>query len=537
MAKQIPSLTGIRFIAAASVALAHGGVRFLVGNGPTLDLNIETLAWLGMSIFFTLSGFVIQYNYGTAIADNPQKAIPEFLVARAARIYPLFVVLFLVELLTGPMVWRWLLGITEPAGRFSWHIVPFQLGMVQSWFFANVGGFPPIDQYEPVGVVSWSVSTEWFFYLAFPAVCPFLSRIRSVSGAIICAIGAVTIEMGIDVAVLLLQDSINLLAIHAYGTETALPNWKKSLINWMVYSAPFCRIWEFFLGCSLAKLHELWLAQSSRPSRALLDIAAGIGIVAIVWVFWFAAHKPPFSLQVSLFDIARNNIALAAPVALILIAAAQPDCIAGRLLSVRWLVFLGEASFGLYLIHSTIYQRFPMVRWQTNSELFGHLSALALAFTLAVSIAVLLHFNLEAVARRLIRECYRGSSAEQRGHVIRLSGATFVALIVAAATYATQAATGQTVTEEGISVVAGTYGGNCRSIAVRGNATPALAAVCNGKDECTFKIGMEQIGDPAPGCPKEFTAAWICKGDRMIRSGSVPAQSGFASTLQLSCKH
>ncbi|MBH5396231.1 acyltransferase [Bradyrhizobium sp. CNPSo 4010] len=538
MAKQIPALTGIRFIAAASVAISHGGVWFFAGNRLTLDLNIVTLALFGMSLFFTLSGFVIQYNYGAAIARCPRKAIPEFLVARVGRIYPLFVVLFLVELLTGPMVWHWLLGTPEQAaGGFSWHIVPFELGMVQSWFFANVAGAPPIYQFESVGRVSWSVSAEWFFYLAFPIVCPFLSRIRTVSGSILCAIGAVTIELGIDLTVWILQSRINLFATHAYGTETSLPNFRTSLLVWIVYFDPFCRVWEFFLGCSLAKLHELWLAQNFRPSRVLLDTLAGIGVVAVAWVFWFSAHEPPLGLEMSFFDIVRYNIALAAPVALILVATAQPLSTAGRLLSARWLVFLGEASFGLYLVHSVIYQRFPLVRWQTSSELLGHLGALALAFAVATCLAVLLHFIFEAPARRLIRGCLQRSSAEHRRRVIRLGCAGFVTLILAAVIYAVQAVTGDHLTQQGLSVVAATYGGNCRWISVHGNATRALAAACSGKYECTFTVRTEQIGDPAPGCAKDFMAAWICKGDRTIRSTSFRADSGFGSTVQLSCDH
>lgn len=537
MAKQIPALTGIRFIAAASVALAHGGSWFLGGNLLTLDLYIGALSSFGMSVFFTLSGFVIQYNYGTAIANSPRKAIPVFLVARLARIYPLFVILFLIELLTGPMVWRWLLGTPGPATGFSWHIVPLELGLVQSWFFANVAGVPPIQQYEFVGIVSWSVSTEWFFYLAFPIVCPFFSRIRTVSGSILCAIGAVTVELGIDIGVLILQDRMNLFAIQAYGTEMALPNVKNSLIFWIVYFAPFCRVWEFFLGCSLAKLHELWSVQNYNPPRALLDAVAVIGIIDIVWVFWCAARSPPIWLHMSLFDIARNNIAMAVPAALILIAAAQPISTAGRVFSAKWVVFLGEASFGLYLVHFIIYHRFPAVRWQTSSELIGHIGALALAFTIATCVAVLLHFTFEVPARRLIRRSFEEGSAEQRGHLIRLGGAGVATFIVAAALCATRAATGEPVTQQGISVVAGTYGGNCSVISARGNATRALAGACNGKDQCTFKVRVEQIGDPSPGCAKAFTAAWICKGDLKIRSSLVPAESGFGSTLQLSCNH
>ncbi|MCC8966353.1 acyltransferase [Bradyrhizobium sp. Pear76] len=535
MVKQIPALTGIRFVAAAAVALSHGGSLFLEGTSLALDISIGTLGLFGMSVFFTLSGFVIQYNYGSSIAGSPRKAIPEFLVARMARIYPLFVVLFLVELLTGPMVWPWLPGTEAPAEGFSWHIVPFQLGMIQTWFFANVAGVAPVWQYEEIGIVSWSVSTEWFFYLVFPLVCPFLARIRTVSAAILCAIGAVTIELGIDLAVFLLQGRINLFALHAWGTEAALPNWKNTLILWIVYFSPFCRVWEFILGCCLAKLHEVWLAEDFRPSRALLDIAAIVGVGATGLVFWFTVHKAPFGATMSLFDITRNNIALAAPVGLILISAAHPVSSAGRLLSASWLVFLGEASFALYLVHVIIYRRFPTVRWETANQLPGHLGALALAFTLATCVAILLHFGFEVPARGRIRRWYQAASPERRRRLVRLGGAGLAALVAAAATYALRGATGDAVTQSGISVVSATYGGNCRWISARGNATAALAAACNGKDECTFSAGMTRISDPAPGCAKEVTAAWLCKGERTIRSGSAPVERAMVSALRLSC--
>ncbi|ODM74041.1 acyltransferase family protein [Bradyrhizobium elkanii] len=535
MVKQIPALTGIRFVAAAAVALSHGGSLFLQGSSLGLDISVGTLGLLGMSIFFTLSGFVIQYNYGSSIVSSPRKAIPDFLVARIARIYPLFVVLFLIELLTGPMVWPWLLGTKAPAEGFSTHLVPFQLGMVQSWFFANVAGVAPIWQYEEVGIVSWSVSTEWFFYLIFPLVCPLLARIRTVPAAVVCAVGAVAIELGIDLAVLMLQGRINLFALHAYGTEAALPNWKNTLILWIVYFSPFCRVWEFVLGCCLARLHEVWLAQDFRPSRALLDIAAVVGVCAIAWVFWFTAHKPPFGASMSLFDIARNNIALAAPVALILVAAAQPSSTAGLLLSARWLVFLGEASFALYLIHIIIFRRFPVVRWETASQLVGHLGALALAFALATCAAILLHFGFEVPARRRIRGAYQAASAEQRRLLVRLGAVGFAALVGAAAAYALRDATGNAITQSGISVVSGTYGGNCRWMSARGNTTDALAEACNGKSECTFRTEATRIADPAPGCAKEFSVAWFCKGDRSIRSSSAPEAHPTSSGLQLSC--
>ena len=55
--------------------------------------------------------------------------------------------------------------------------------------------------------------------------------------------------------------------------------------------------------------------------------------------------------------------------------------------------------------------------------------------------------------------------------------------------------------EQEIRVVAGTYGGNCQ--APHGNKTEHLAAACNGRTDCTYKIDYTVIGDPAVGCGKD----------------------------------
>jgi hypothetical protein len=45
-----------------------------------------------------------------------------------------------------------------------------------------------------------------------------------------------------------------------------------------------------------------------------------------------------------------------------------------------------------------------------------------------------------------------------------------------------------------IHVVAGTYGGNCK--APCGNVTNHLAAACNGRSDCNYKVDYTVIGDP-----------------------------------------
>ncbi len=84
-----------------------------------------------------------------------------------------------------------------------------------------------------------------------------------------------------------------------------------------------------------------------------------------------------------------------------------------------------------------------------------------------------------------------------------------------------------------INVVAGTYGRNCG--AQHGNKTSHLAAQCNGKKDCSYRIDHTVIGDPAYGCGKEYIAEWRC-GSGPIRSTKAKAEAGFGSVIKLMCR-
>lgn len=83
-----------------------------------------------------------------------------------------------------------------------------------------------------------------------------------------------------------------------------------------------------------------------------------------------------------------------------------------------------------------------------------------------------------------------------------------------------------------ISVVSGTYGGNCGQ--ATGNKTDALARTCNGRASCDYRVDHTVIGDPAPGCAKTYVAVWSCGGQTTQRV-TLSAEAGFGSTARLTC--
>jgi len=79
-----------------------------------------------------------------------------------------------------------------------------------------------------------------------------------------------------------------------------------------------------------------------------------------------------------------------------------------------------------------------------------------------------------------------------------------------------------------IRVIAATYGRNCG--APQGNATVHLARSCDGRSSCEYVIDFRVLGDPAPGCAKDYFAEWQCGRDSRMYSQAVRAEAGAGNT-------
>jgi hypothetical protein len=84
-----------------------------------------------------------------------------------------------------------------------------------------------------------------------------------------------------------------------------------------------------------------------------------------------------------------------------------------------------------------------------------------------------------------------------------------------------------------IYVISASYGRNCG--VPRGNVTAHVAGTCNGQRVCPYTVHHRIIGDPAPGCPKDFVVRWQC-GDGEPRSAGAPPEAGFGTVVVLSCR-
>ena len=143
----IGALTGLRFLAAFAVFLHHVAGHFGIPHCPM------PLGAIGVSFFFVLSGFILVYVYQHRLKSTSD--IPKFYFTRWARIWPLHFVCL--------VLFFFFLSSFSHAFHSSdnfWKLIA-NLFLLQSWIPSSQWAFA-------FNSVSWSISTEFFFYLAFP---------------------------------------------------------------------------------------------------------------------------------------------------------------------------------------------------------------------------------------------------------------------------------------------------------------------------------------------------------------------------------
>ena len=131
-----------------------------------------------MTLFFVLSGFVIHYNYAGLVTDGRLRGIAAFFWARFARLYPLFLLMMLVYVLVSQRHVAYWTGRPEEINAI-FQALPYFLLSIQSWIYKVIDGGALIDAIRGGSPPTWSISTEWFFYFAYPLIAWLILRARA----------------------------------------------------------------------------------------------------------------------------------------------------------------------------------------------------------------------------------------------------------------------------------------------------------------------------------------------------------------------
>lgn len=363
----IEALTGLRAIAAGLVFLYHYPLTAADGL-PQWLFNFTRSGNNGVPLFFTLSGFVICYNYYDRLTTRPFRNLWPFLVNRLARLYPVYLLVLGVALL--------IVAVTR-LGRITPQVVWQQLFMLQTWN-------PDVRILSALvyNVPSWSVNVEIFLYLSFPLVAwLILKRCRRVGQLVAVAVLAM-------LAVLLLAGAFVLTGRTTYadyGVNT--PG------LYIFFYFPVTHLSEFISGCAAARIYVL-LAGRPVGARELAwgRVALALAIAAVIFLmifdqpymtpFRYAAGYIPF-FTIIVFCLARYRTRLS------------------RFLSTKFLILLGEASYSFYMWHEVVLIS-NLDRFTTIPRPLSYLFGFGL-FVVTALISIASFKLIETPSRKLIR--------------------------------------------------------------------------------------------------------------------------------------
>lgn len=365
----LAALTGLRFVAALQVVFFHEAVS-LLRPGPLRRLG--DAGYIGVSLFFVLSGFVMAYTYLEPF-DAPRINRREFFRARFARIYPAYVLALVAAL---PVYLPWAVsnllkpGVLGPAKAAVTTLA--NVTLLQGWFPLTV---------PPWNTPGWSLSVEALFYALFPFLGVWLTRRKSRSLASLAG-GLWLATIGVAVVFTAAHPS---LWTHG-GPESPL----RSLMFLKYF--PLMHVSEFVIGIACGLLYLRYGDRASALRRRSAVVSIGVTLLVM------AALSSPYQLPYPLL-----HSGLLAPLFGILIVSLASD--SGPLAAVlrtRPMVFLGEASYALYLLHEPLSDILYKRRWSPLGDIAaGPRFLIYLAIVIAASCAVLVWY--EQPARRWLR--------------------------------------------------------------------------------------------------------------------------------------
>ena len=170
MPAQLPELDGLRGLAVLGVIFYHCSPRLL----GTWVHYASLWGWAGVNLFFVLSGFLITSILLQSLGKP--RYFRNFYGRRALRILPVYVLVLVVVYLSAP----WFIGptITEAVKAAPWLAYIF---FVQNLFHLAL---PPA-----IGP-TWSLAIEQQYYLLWAPLVRFMGRAWMLAAVLLCALVA-----------------------------------------------------------------------------------------------------------------------------------------------------------------------------------------------------------------------------------------------------------------------------------------------------------------------------------------------------------
>ncbi|MBB5736651.1 peptidoglycan/LPS O-acetylase OafA/YrhL [Xanthomonas arboricola] len=376
--QRLPGLDLLRSIAIVWVMLFH---TYLIGDLAPGWTWLSRYGWMGVDLFFVLSGFLIGTQVLTPLARGERLRFGDFYLRRALRILPAFWVMLALYL--------WWPAIREVPRMEPWWKFVF--------FLFNVTA----DYRNPAFSQIWSLCVEEHFYLVFPLLAVACAGRLS-------ARGFVRLCLALVAAGMLLRCSVWIHDAAAQARGAMERNWFVEDIYYPTWN----RLDGLLAGIMLAafKVHRpLHWARLQRHADAC--VLAGLTLLAVA--LWLFRERTGLSGNVLGWPV------LSAALALLVFAAAGRSSVIGRraLPGVGW---IAAASYSLYLVHKAV---FRLVERTAGDALQGHPLLAFCAYALATLLAgALLHYAVERPCLRLRGRLLRAAPGPRRVPLDRAAG-------------------------------------------------------------------------------------------------------------------
>jgi peptidoglycan/LPS O-acetylase OafA/YrhL len=360
----IPAIDGLRALAVFAVVLYHLGINWIPGG------------FLGVDLFFVISGYVITRLILDSIESANGLDLREFYAARVRRLLPGLLVLIVVTSL--------LMAIFAPDSiRRFMSDLPFVLSGINNWhlvalhqdYFQAIGR-PPLLQH------TWSLAVEFQFYLIWPIILLFIWR----------RFGKRVVRRA---ALLIATFSGTALFLFSLQADNATAGRISH-----IYFGTDTHSLGLFLGSALA---VSWIPRnlSTNISQRAQDFIDGIGVfgfIGLLCIFLFIDET-----NATLYQIAFPLAGLFGCATIISLV--HPASRFSPILSNKIFLWIGQRSYGIYLWHWVIFQV-----TRPGADLTG--SPLALNVARVLLVLILADISLRAIEipirRGKVQNWFRG---------------------------------------------------------------------------------------------------------------------------------
>jgi peptidoglycan/LPS O-acetylase OafA/YrhL len=366
------ALTGIRFYAALLILLFHTMGGFGLDHKHVIFNNIQVPQTVSM--FFVLSGFILTFAHPTLSTFAQFKM---FMSMRMSRILPTHAICVLASLILFCVLLK----------------DPFYLDRTIAQSFLLHSLIPMKEYFFHLNLVTWSISTEFIFYLCFPFLLAASRRHLALplifaGVSTLCAI---------------------ILSCALYNPADATGLWYG-----IIQINPFSRIFEFAVGIVAAQLfigNKGFLVSESKIVSALYELVAVAAIYASLVILpamyssiSFVAVPPP----VMFYLHGCGGVFIYAFVILVL---ARGRGFFSAFLGHPVNVWLGEISFALYMTHILLFCSFW--RFGLLNQGYPRVAFYVLYLVLALGIAALMHHTVEMPCREWLRAYFKSKKQAQ----------------------------------------------------------------------------------------------------------------------------